>query len=372
MFNVCVVGAGKIGVSIAKLLCRSGDYRVTVIDRQRAALQALAGEKGVHTLCLDTREPEPLVSLFKQQGAVISSSSFTESVVLANCALAAGASYFDLTEDNRCTAAIMPLADKAGPGQVFVPQCGLAPGFVSILAHHVFQQFDEVDSLKLRVGALPEFSTNQLMYNLTWSTDGLINEFCNPCQAIRGSQRVDLMPLEGLEIFALDGVEYEAFNTSGGLGTLCETLHGRLRELDYKTVRYPGHQYLMDFLINGLKLGQRRSLLRKIFENAVAVTDQDLVLIMVSATGRVGKQFTQITDSRKIYNTVVDGEHWSSIQLTTAASVCAVLDIFVDKVLALQGFVKQEQIPLAAFLANRFGQYYNKRHSRREVNHETT
>lgn len=358
MFRVCLIGAGKIGTSIAKFLHQSGDYDVTVVDKQPEALRKVAETTGINTVPLDSHDADAMTALFKQHQAVVSACAFTENIDIAHSALAAGVSYFDLTEDNRCTEAIRALADRARPGQVFIPQCGLAPGFIGILANHIFQQFDEVETLKLRVGALPEYPTNQMMYNLTWSTDGLINEYCNPCHAIKGCQRVDLLPLEGLENFSLDGVEYEAFNTSGGLGTLCETLDGRVRDLNYKTVRYPGHQYLMDFLINGLKLGERRQLLKKIFENAVAVTKQDVVLIMVSATGRIEKQLTQITDSRKIYHDLIDGDHWGSIQITTAASLCAVLDLFFEKVIPQQGFVRQEQIPLKAFLANRFGQYY--------------
>ena len=72
--------------------------------------------------------------------------------------------------------------------------------------------------------------------------DGLINEYCHPCEAIREGAMTEMLPLEGLEHFSLDGVEYEAFNTSGGLGTLCETLSGKVRNLDYKSVRYPGHR----------------------------------------------------------------------------------------------------------------------------------
>ena len=101
----------------------------------------------------------------------------------------------------------------------------------------------------MRVGALPEFPSNALNYNLTWSTDGLINEYCNPCQAIHDGRLIDALPLDGLESFSLDGVHYEAFNTSGGLGTLCETLLGQVRELNYRTIRYRGHRELMAFLL---------------------------------------------------------------------------------------------------------------------------
>lgn len=368
MRRVCVLGAGKIGASIAKLLVQCGEYEVTVADKVAESLESLAQLQGtgrLQTRCLDIYDGDALTALLRNHQAVVSACAFSENVAIANCALEAGVSYFDLTEDNECTEAIRALAERSGPEQVFVPQCGLAPGFIGILAYSIFQQFDEVESLKLRVGALPEYPSNQMMYNLTWSTDGLINEYCNACHAIKSWQRVDLQPLEGLENFSLDGVEYEAFNTSGGLGTLCETLDGQVRDLNYKTVRYPGHQYLMDFLINGLRLGERRQLLRKIFENAVAVTKQDVVLVMVSATGKVGNQLTQITDSRKIYHDMIDGEHWGSIQITTAASLCAVLDLFFDGAIPQSGFVRQEQIPLRSFLNNRFGQYYLPHQQRR-------
>ena len=96
--------------------------------------------------------------------------------------------------------------------------------------------------------ALPRYPSNSLRYNLTWSTEGLINEYCNPCEAIVDGQLSSVPALEGYETFALDGVEYEAFNTSGGLGTLPATLLGRARNVDYKSVRYPGHCNLMKLL----------------------------------------------------------------------------------------------------------------------------
>ena len=99
--------------------------------------------------------------------------------------------------------------------------------------------FDELDEVRLRVGALPQFPTNEMKYNLTWSTDGLINEYGNPCEAIHDGRLHRVLPLEGLEHFSLDGVDYEAFNTSGGVGTLCETLAGKVRTLNYKTDPLP-------------------------------------------------------------------------------------------------------------------------------------
>lgn len=361
MTPVLIVGAGKIGSSIAKLLQLSGSYRVTVADRDEAALARLAGRLPVATQALDLRLGRQLNHLLIGQKAVLSATSFDINPTIAKAALAHGVSYFDLTEDVATTRKIRSLAQQAAPGQIFMPQCGLAPGFIGILAYDVARHFDQLDTVKMRVGALPLYPSNLMKYNLTWSTDGLINEYCNPCEAIHHGRRIEALPLEGLEHFALDGLEYEAFNTSGGLGTLCETLGGRTHEMNYKTVRYVGHQYLMDFLVNGLRLGAdktHRKQLKAILENAVPITRQDVVLIFVSVSGWQDGEFRQLTDARKIYHQPVHDEHWSAIQLTTAAGIAAVVDLHFAGKLPPQGFVKQEAVRLDDFLANRFGRYY--------------
>ena len=174
---------------------------------------------------------------------------------------AAGAHYLDLTEDVASTRAVKQLA--AGARTAFIPQCGLAPGFITIVASDLASHFDELQDVRMRVGALPKFPSNALNYNLTWSTDGVINEYCEPCEAIVNGQLRETKPLEELEEFSLDGVLYEAFNTSGGLGTLCETLAGKVRNLNYRTIRYPGHAAIMKALLNDLRLRDRRELLKR-------------------------------------------------------------------------------------------------------------
>lgn len=208
--------------------------------------------------------------------------------------------------------------------------------------------------------ALPLYPDNMLKYNLTWSTDGLINEYCNACEAIREGALVSLQPLEGLEQFALDGVDYEAFNTSGGLGTLCETLEGDVNELDYKTVRYVGHRYLMTFLLSGLRFHDQRPLLKKLLEAAVPCTHQDVVLIFSTVTGWVNGEYHQLANARKIYHGEIHDLTASSIQITTATSLCAVVDLWREGLLPNRGFVRQEDVKLGDFLANRFGAPYAK------------
>jgi len=250
MHRVLVLGAGKIGRMIAQFLAGSRDYDVRVADADADALARLASLDNVATLELDAHARDALLAAMSDRESVISALSFNFNPVVAETALAAGVSYFDLTEDVETTRRVRAVAAEAAAGQIFMPQCGLAPGFISIIANHLTRQFDELRTVHMRVGALPQFPTGSLKYNLTWSTDGLINEYCNPCEAIHDGRLREVLPLEGLEHFSLDGVRYEAFNTSGGLGTLCDTLEGKVRELNYKTIRYLGHREHMALLVS--------------------------------------------------------------------------------------------------------------------------
>ncbi|MEX1224520.1 MAG: saccharopine dehydrogenase NADP-binding domain-containing protein, partial [Pirellulales bacterium] len=213
MRNILLLGGGKIGRMIAHFLVDSGDYRVRVGDVDQHALTRLAKVVDIETVVIDAGNHDDLVAAMNGCQAVVSALSYHHNPAVAEAALEAGVSYFDLTEDIETTRRVRQVADQASAGQIFMPQCGLAPGFVSIIAHHLTRNFDKLDTVHMRVGALPQFPTNRLKYNLTWSTDGLINEYCNPCEAIHDGKRIEVLPLEGLESFSLDGVRYEAFNT---------------------------------------------------------------------------------------------------------------------------------------------------------------
>ncbi|MFK5987151.1 MAG: saccharopine dehydrogenase C-terminal domain-containing protein [Pseudomonadota bacterium] len=370
MFKIVILGLGRIGASIARLLYDSGFYQLCLVDKFQLSIDNLDADLQPFAKLLDVNNKKPLLSLLKKNQLVLSACTFKENPLIAETALLAECSYFDLTEDIQCTKIIQKLAQQAKPGQVFMPQCGLAPGFIDILGYDLSQYFSKLFTLKMRVGALPEFPTNQMLYNLTWSTEGLINEYCNPCDAIKNGQYTQLLALEGLEIFSLDGVEYEAFNTSGGLGTLCETLAGKVQDLSYKTVRYPGHRLLMTFLFNELRLGEkgkRRETLKQIFESSIAVTDQDLVIIMASATGLLNGRLTEVTEVYKIYYQSLHGKIWSAIQLTTASAACVAIDLFCNKKLPQQGFIKQEDITLKDFLNNSFARFYQQAKANRRA-----
>ena len=361
MHKVLVLGAGKIGSLISGLLAESGDYDVHVADVNEIVAHSVVAAHGLPNLQahgVDAGNSKALKEHLASfpVDAVISSLPYYCNVGVAEAARAAGCHYFDLTEDVAVTRAVRTLAADAD--RAFVPQCGLAPGFVSIAANALIGHFDELRTVKLRVGALPQHPNNVLKYSLTWSTEGLINEYGNPCEAIANGRAVEAAPLEGLEEIEIDGTLYEAFNTSGGLGSLGDSYGKRAESMDYKTIRYPGHCAQMRLLMNDLKLNQDRSTLKRILENAVPQTLQDVVIVYAAVTGFQDGQLREENYVNKVYPQVIAGRLWSAIQVTTASGITAVVDLVLSDPARFKGFVAQEQFSLPAILANRFGRYY--------------
>jgi saccharopine dehydrogenase-like NADP-dependent oxidoreductase len=356
MKEIVIIGAGKIGSTIAAMLAQTGDYHVTIVDRAAAQLSALDLPGNVTALELDIMAEGALEKALAGKFAVMSAAPYHLTTRIAEAAASAGVHYLDLTEDVASTRRVKELAKDARAA--FIPQCGLAPGFISIVAADLAGRFDTLDSVRMRVGALPQYPSNALNYNLTWSTDGVINEYCEPCEAIVEGELVEVPPLEEREEFSLDGVTYEAFNTSGGLGTLAETLEGKVRTLNYRTIRYPGHAAIMKALLNDLRLRDRREVLKDILERAVPATLQDVVIVFVTVSGLREGRLLQDTYARKIYAQPLAGRLRSAIQLTTASSMAAMLDLLAQRRLPQTGFVRQEDVLLADFLSNRFGAVY--------------
>ena len=356
MRRVAIIGAGKIGATVLDLLAGSKAYEVLVIDQSAEALARLNPATRADTLALAIDAPGVLAAALAGRFAVVNCAPYHLTTRVAEAAQAAGAHYLDLTEDVASSRVVRDLA--ADSATAFIPQCGLAPGFITIAAWDLCKHFEELHDVRLRVGALPRYPSNALNYNLTWSTDGVINEYCEPCEAIVNGRLREVPPLEECEEFALDGVTYEAFNTSGGLGTLCQTLEGKVRNLNYRTIRYPGHAAIMKALLNDLNLRNRRPLLKDILENAVPATLQDVVIVFVTVSGLKEGRLMQETYVNRIYAQPVGGQVKSAIQITTAGAICAVLDLLSEGRLPQRGFVRQEDIPLGEVVSNRFGRVY--------------
>jgi saccharopine dehydrogenase-like NADP-dependent oxidoreductase len=357
MHELVILGAGKIGRMVCHFMASSGDYKVRVGDVAQAAVDHLAKKyPHVSGQVVDFVDQTSLDTILKGAWAVISCAPYHCNPLIAECAKAQGVHYFDLTEDVEVTSQVKLLAQNSKT--LFAPQCGLAPGFITITANHLMKSMTEVTDLRLRVGALPRYPSNRLKYNLTWSTEGLINEYCNPCESVENGELTTVPQLEQLERITIDGVEYEAFNTSGGLGTLAITLKDRVKNVNYKTIRFPGHCDLMKFLLHDLDMQDQQDLLREIFERSLPTTFQDQIVIFVSATGKYHGRLTERIYAKTIYHQKIDGENWSGIQITTAAGVTAIVDLLRDGKVPTSGLLKMENVDYAAFLENRFGKYY--------------
>ncbi|HEX6637655.1 MAG TPA: saccharopine dehydrogenase C-terminal domain-containing protein [Steroidobacteraceae bacterium] len=361
MHKVLILGAGKIGALISGLLAESGEYDVTLGDvdaAQAGSVVKAHGTPNLRAVALDATDGAALDDHFRvhKPHAVISSLPYYCNPAVAKAARKGNAHYFDLTEDVEVTRAVRRIA--RGSSKAFVPQCGLAPGFISIAANELAKHFDELRSIKLRVGALPQHPNNVLKYSLTWSTEGLINEYGNPCEAVVDGKVVSAAPLEGLEEIEIDGTLYEAFNTSGGLGSLAESYGKQCELINYKTMRYPGHCAQMRLLMNDLKLNSDRATLKRVLEHAVPQTLQDVVIVYAAVAGKQDGELREENYVNKIYPQVIAGRLWSAIQVTTAAGITAVVDLVLASPRRYSGFVAQEQFALPDILANRFGQYY--------------
>ncbi|TFG98659.1 saccharopine dehydrogenase [Candidatus Thorarchaeota archaeon] len=320
-FNkIALLGHGRIGQAIKTYLQHEG-YEVGAFD--------IRHQEGVEALDPVDQSPAYFKAVIAPYDGVICATPYHLNLPIARAAIETGKAYFDLTEDISVAAHIREMAkvesSKPGHGLVWVtPQCGLAPGAVNMIANDTVSKFDSVTDINIRVGALPRTTNNQMKYYLTWSSEGLVNEYCNPCEALVNGKKVMLQPLEGYEEIVIDGVEYEAFNTSGGIGTLIDTLQTAkttAQNINYKTMRYKGHRDLMAFLLQDLGMATRQDVLVDIFNRAIPQVTADVIVIFIQVTGFKNGALKALTYCRKI----IGDDQFTAIQRTTAAGVCAVV-----------------------------------------------
>lgn len=388
MRKVLVLGGGKVGKSVAELLLAlgRGNYSITLADREQANLdEARANIDRLRsriphaiecrTVQLDASDRAAVRGLLKGQDYLICMLPFDLVAGIAEDANELGVHYFDVTEDVETTDRVAAIAKRGTPKVALVPQCGLAPGYIAIASYDVARHFSEIHELTLRVGALPQFPTNALHYNVTWSTAGVVNEYCEPCNVMLHGKVTKLPALEGLEAFAFEGIDFEAFYTSGGVGTLIDTLTAEGKTvlescIAYKTIRYPGHRDLMKFLLQDLRLGVEhaeptatgrvfdRKLAMDLMDHAVARTLQDVVIVFINCIGMKDGYRQQVNFKRAVRAVELFGRVWPAIELTTAAGVCAMVDLHRLGKLPRTGFVRQEECSLTAFNETLFGLAY--------------
>ncbi|MDM9627338.1 saccharopine dehydrogenase C-terminal domain-containing protein [Rhizobium sp. S152] len=357
-FNkIAVIGLGKVG-RLAATLLHEGGFEVTGVDAQLPV-----GGVPFQTRTGDIADPAFVRELLGSVEAVLSCLPYHLNIGLARAAHAAGIHYFDLTEDVPTTNFIIDLS-KTARG-LMAPQCGLAPGFVGIVGASLADGFDRCRSIRMRVGALPQNPTGLLGYAFNWSPEGVVNEYLNDCEVIEGGIRKLVSPMEWLETIYVEGVKLEAFTTSGGLGTMCDTLLGKVENLDYKTMRYPGHMDLMNFFFHELLMRDKRKLAGEILTDAKPPVDDDVVYVHVAAEGTGNGRLHRKEFVRAYYPIEISGERRTAIAWTTSASVVAVIEMVRDGLLPSTGFLHQEHIPLDMFLSTPTGSLFKQGSARR-------
>jgi len=346
--KVAVVGLGKVGELVGTLLHASG-FEVTGIDLHPPP------DVPFGVAPVDATDPGELAAALSVVDAVVSCLPFHLNHVVAETAVAGGVHYFDLTEDVRTTARVQGLA--AGARSVLAPQCGLAPGLIAVVGASLTEGFDDLRSIQLRVGALPQHPTGLLGYAFIWSPEGVVNEYLNDCEVLREGQRKVVPAMSEEEVVLIGGTRLEAFLTSGGLGTMCETFQGRVERLDYKTLRYPGHLDLLRFYFDELLLRERRQLAGEILVHAKPPVDDDIVYLYAAVEGHVREELFRRQYVRRWLPAEIAGRVWRAISWTTACSACGVVELVAEGSLPASGLVRQEDISLDALLGTTSGSH---------------
>lgn len=352
MNKIAVLGMGKVGQLAGELL-HAAEFEIVGFD-----LRELRTELPFPIVCIDVTSPEELATALQSFDAVLSCLPFQLNLSVAKTAHAIGLHYFDLTEDVATTKAIIELS-KTGRS-LMAPQCGLAPGLVGIVGAHLISELDSCRACRMRVGALPQNPTGLMGYSFNWSPEGVVNEYLNDCEVIEDGETKWVSAMEWKEKLYINGVELEAFTTSGGLGTMCDTYLGVVPNVDYKTIRYPGHMDQMNFFFHELLMRERREEAGEILVNAKPPVDDDIVYVHVSAEGLIDGRAHRKEFVRGYKPITLGGRSRTAIAWTTASSVVAVIEMARDGVLRRTGFLKQEDIELGAVLATSAGQNFGR------------
>jgi len=315
--KVLVLGSGQMGKGAAyDLVNEDSVEQVILADIDLGCAESLAKEVGEKAVArkVDAKNRDQLVKVFSEVDSVISAVSYTVNVLHTEVAIETGTHMCDLGGNKFVVEEQLAMHKKAkDAGITVVPDCGLAPGMVSVLAREGIEYLDRVESVKIRVGGLQQEPRPPLNYSLIFAVEGLINEYIEPCVALRDGKITIEDPLVGFEeiTFPEPFGKLEAFNTSGGTSTLPQTYQGKVNELDYKTIRYPGHGHKMwcimklglmdsdEIDVDGKKVAPRK-VLESLLTKNLPPSGKDVTLLRVMVEGWKG------TESRNIEYEVID------------------------------------------------------------------
>lgn len=369
--NILVVGCGMMGRAVIRDLCRYGnperilavDHDVTQIREAEHFISDL-NPRNIKFQSLDIRKTETLSRLMKQSDTVVSAVTYRYNLELTRLAIRHGCHFCDLGGNNTIVQEQFQLnAQAVRKGVTVIPDCGLAPGMVSVLTAHAVQYFDRTEEVRIRVGGLPVHPKPPMNYQIVFSVYGLINEYTEPCLQLRNGKIVTVEPMQDVEEirFSKPFGQLEAFNTSGGASTLPFTYQGKIKNLDYKTIRYPGHcrqfRLLMDLGLTDPKkvkydnkLLSPRDVLATHLLKTLTGHDPDCILLRVTAEG-VRKNRKQ----RLIYECIDYGEPEvgvTAMMRMTAYPVSIIAQMMSKRIITESGVIPQELcVPPDMFIA---------------------
>ncbi len=361
--KIAVLGAGMMGRAAVHDLARApGVQEVRVFDVDAERAQAVARDHGAGKAvgsALDASDQAALEQAIAGCDAALGAISYRFNADLTRACIRQGVHFCDLGGNNTIVQEQFSLSDQARQaGVAIVPDCGLAPGLVSILTARCLELMPDADSVKMRVGGLPRDPSGPFGYQIVFSVEGLINEYKEPSFALADGEIVEVPTLGGMErlSFPAPFEELEAFNTSGGASTLPWTLQGRVRNLDYKTIRYPGHRDLVAALfalgladeqprpIDGGQVRPRK-VLEAMMNEKLSSDGPDCILCQVQATGPQGAVTFRLVDYHD------DATGLSSMMRCTAFPAAIVAHMLASGVVQARGTLYQEHsIPAGAFV----------------------
>jgi lysine 6-dehydrogenase len=252
---------------------------------------------------LDVREARAVLALMRDSDAVQCALPYYYNLGMTRLAIDAGVHFCDLGGNTGIVVEQQQLDDAArAAGVSVIPDCGVAPGMVNILAQHCLEQLDEVDAVRMYVGGLPQHPEPPLNYQVVYSLEGVLDYYTSHAWVLREGRRTEVEALTDVETirFADPLGELEAFHTAGGLSTMASRYEGRVRTMEYKTLRYPGHAGVVRALrdlgffdltpieLDGHRIAPRAVTLAVLGPRLTKPASPDLVALRVVATGRRG------------------------------------------------------------------------------------
>ena len=362
-----VLGSGMMGYALAYDLARSrGTTSVTLadIDLDRAKAAASRIPHGVvKPVQVDVTDEAAVVSLMRGHTAVGAAVSYRHNEALTRAAIRAGCHLCDLGGNDEVVARQRKHHREAvAAGVTIIPNCGLAPGLVNILAMGSLGEFDSVRSIRMRVGGLPQHPLPPLNYQVTFSVEGLLNEYSGAAEVLRDGKRTTMEALTGLEemTFPPPFNAMEAFITTGGASLLPELLEGKVAELDYKTIRYPGHCERFKLLLDvgfgsndpvqaGSNIFTEREIFLELLRRKLPNSGPDVVLLRVSIEGSKNNEPYRLSyDLVDFYDA---SANITSMMRMTAFPTSVILQQLAREVIQGKGVLAAEQcVPLAPLL----------------------